>query len=128
MKKLGRLVEEDMNSFVYTKIFPQTESISALVITNCDSKNNAARTEIVEDFKSYELTKDIAASMGKGIYTVGFPDITEMDDDDVTMSLIKSQKDASKLHRLIEESSDSVDINVSSPKESSDSSPVCSLI
>ena len=124
MKKLGRLVEEDRNSFVYTKIFPQTESISALVITYCDSKNNAARTRIVEDFKSNG--EDIAASMGKGIYTVGFPDLTELDDEYVTTSLIKSQKDASKLHQLIEESSDSVAINVT--KESSDSSPVCPFI
>lgn len=107
----GRLTSEDMKALQYTKIFPQ--SISAFVVTHCDTYNNAGRARIVEELMSFERTKDIVASMGKGIYTVGFPDLsnfTELGDTFVKFLKTRMQEDVVKLHQLIEESSDSVDI------------------
>lgn len=60
----------------YTEFFENVCSISALVITGCDAHNVEERAKLVEDFKSNENTKHIAASMNMGIYTVGFPDLT----------------------------------------------------
>ena len=107
---MGRLTVDDINILqAYMNIFPQ--SISALVVTRCDSMNYERRTRVVEDYKSYVLTKYYnAGSMGKGIYTVGFPDLTELDDEDVTFLMSRLQKDVSQLHQLIKESSDSVDV------------------
>ena len=97
---------------VYKKIFPK--SISAIVITGCDVCNDATRTRIVEDFKSDEVSKDFAASMGKGIYTVGFPNLNNFDDIDdesfVEVIKLKMQEDVSQLHQVIEKSNDTVDV------------------
>ena len=48
--------------------------------------------------------------MGKGIYTVAFPDLNDIDDKDVKLCKLKVQKHVSRLHQLIEESSDTVDV------------------
>lgn len=107
--RAGHLNDEDRKALhVYTKFFSQSNNISALVVTHCEFYNTA-RTRIVERFKSDELTN--ASIFGKGIYTVGFPNLTGLDDTDVKSSLkSKIQEDISKLHQLIKESSDSVDV------------------
>ena len=111
VSRLGRFTSED-HTFLqkYTGVFKNAHNISAYVITNCDSKNDAARTRIVEDFKSNGRSKDFAAIMGKGIYTVGFPDLDDMDDEDREHVKRKMQKDVIKLHELIKESNDVVDV------------------
>ena len=109
--KLGRLILEEKECFkIFTQFFPQ--SISALVFTYSEFCDNARRNKIVEEFKSHELTKDIAAKMGKGIYTVGFPDLADIPDPCVEIYKLKIQEDVSKLHRLIEESNNSVHVDV----------------
>ena len=108
----GHFTVEDKNTLqVYMNILPQ--SISALVVTHCDFLDSAVRIEIVEGLKSDEVIKDIAASMGKGIYTVGFSDLTQLLHIKPAFMFVdrfKSsiQEEVSKLHGLIEKSSDSV--------------------
>ena len=93
---------------MYTKFLKNTHSISALVFTHC-GYNDAKRSRFVEGFKSIDCFKDFAASMGKGIYTVDFPDLDYFDEDKEQIKQIM-QKDVTKLHQLIEESSDVVDV------------------
>ena len=68
--QLGRVTELDKHFLI---VFPK--SISALVVTHCEFRGNVQRTGIVEECKS---TKEIAASIGKEIYTVGFPDLNDI--------------------------------------------------
>ena len=85
-------------------------SVSALVITHCEFLNDAARADLVKKVRSDELTKDIAASMGKGIYTVGFPDLTDTYNDIEEVFTPRIQKDRSDLLQLVVRSNDTVDV------------------
>ena len=106
----------------YTDVFKHPCSISALVINNCDFLSDVARTTVVEDFKSGHYTKDYAAIMGKGIYTVGFPNLHCFDDNPPLKEVVKLriQEDVIKLHQLIEESNDVLDVHKSIDLESND--------
>ena len=109
--RLDRFAIEDWEAIEsYKKFFKETESVSALVITHCECKNDTARAKIVQHFKSNEHTRRIATSMYKGIHTVGFPDLDEVDIEDKEHFKQKMQKDVSKLHQLIIESNDVVDV------------------
>ena len=92
----------------YPKIFP--ESISAFVMNHCDGLNDEACTRMVEELKSNDKTKDFVASMGKGVYTVSFPNLTQVPELLVEPCKQIIQEDVSKLHQLIEQSSDTVDV------------------
>ena len=95
---------------VYTKFFKNTRSISALVFTH--SRPNPRNRRILEEFKSRKDTKDIAANMGKGIYTVDFFDTStfSFDEEHIAKCSQIMQEDVTRLHQLIEESSNVVDI------------------
>ena len=95
----GRFTIEDRKAFQrFMSLFKNAKSISALAITHCECKSDEACTRLLKHFKSDELTEGIAATMGKGIYTVGFPDLNEMEDKDAEWYKSKIQKDVSKLH------------------------------
>ena len=85
-------------------------SVSALVITHCEFLNDKARADLIMKVRSHELTKNIAASMGKGIYTVGFPDLTDTDNDIVKVFIRRIYKDRSDLLQLVVRSSGTVDV------------------
>ena len=91
---------------MYTKRFKNAESISALVITHCEELTDAARTMGVEHVKS----EGFAAGMGKGIYTVGFPNLEYVAVNNKELFKLEMQKDVSKLHQLIKESIDTIDV------------------
>ena len=94
------------------RFFKNAHSISALVITKCEGTSDAYRERIAEEFKSADWTKKFAAIMGKGIYVVGFPPLDKYEDSgDYKKHLkLKMEKDLAKLHHLIEESSDAVNV------------------
>ena len=103
--KHGRFTVGERETFkMYMNFFKNAQRISALVITHCESFSDEHCTGIVKEWKSNEQTRDIAASMGKGIYTVGFPKVP------ITITKPAIQEDVSKLHQLIKESSDTVDV------------------
>ena len=91
-----------------TNFIRDASSISALVITGCEYLSDDKRMKLVDDFKSGAHSKDFAARMGKGIYTVGFPDITGGDFPHEGKEYFESValKDVAKLHELIRGSSD----------------------
>lgn len=109
--RLGSFVEEIVEEIgqIYTK-FTKNTKILALVITHCDQLRPNAIARRVEEFKSDERAKDIVASLGKGIHTVGFPDLFDIKPEHRESRKDEMQKDVLKLHRLIEESNDSVDV------------------
>ena len=107
--KFQRLTDNDLKTFQeYTRLFQNTHSISAFVITGCEMTD---RTRVVEVLKSDIYTKDFAAIMGKGIYTVGFPDISSYPTVMEEWFKLEQQKDVTKLHELIEKSNDTVDVS-----------------
>ena len=104
----SRVTREDNEIYQrYADFFNNAHSISAVVITNCDGKNNAAQARVVEVFKHCLC---IATSMGKGVYTAGCPDLNEVYIESQEMYKQKRQKTMTKLHQLIEESCDVVDV------------------
>ena len=52
--------------------------MSCLVITGCDGLNKEARTALIENFKTNDLTKGFARVMTRGIYTVGLPKLSNL--------------------------------------------------
>ena len=90
------------------KLVRDASSISALVITDCESRSDEERMELVDKFKSNTQSKDLAAWMGKGVYTVGFPDLRGDQLPQQMKGCYESValKDVTKLHELVRGSSD----------------------
>ena len=107
----GRFTAEDKDFFqMYAKLFKNyIRMISALVITHCEGLNNVARVRIVNNFNNNQLTKDIAATMHKGICTVGFPDLTSMHEHLRREYMGYIQEDSLLLIELLKSSSNAVD-------------------
>ena len=76
-------------------------SIAALVVTNCDNMNAASRANYVDAFRSNQYTAAITAFMGKGIFTVGFPDTRDMEEDEILFASRRINADAAKLRDLV---------------------------
>ena len=78
--KNGRFSPEEKAVFqIITNHFKNyIKKLSCLVITNCDGLNDEARGKLVSEFKTSEMTREYAALMGKGIYTVGFPRLSDL--------------------------------------------------
>lgn len=74
----GRFTEEEKRTFDFiTQNFrKQISDFSALAITNCDGESEVARDEFLQSFKSEAPA--VARFMKKGIYMVGFPDVSKL--------------------------------------------------
>ena len=70
--------ERDTFNFISSRFGRDIQSISALIITHCETDNEESREEIIKDFRENPITKHIADFMGKGIYTVGFPQMDKV--------------------------------------------------
>ena len=103
--KQGRYDEAEKKSFnfIIDNLQKYVAEISALVITGCETLGKTKREDIVKEFKTLEDTKHVAKFMQKGIFTVGFPDLTVMDDDDpLRMGLqTKMEADTDALRGLV---------------------------
>ena len=101
--KQGRFTAEEPKTFqfIIDNLKSKIEGASAMIITNCESKNKATRESIVKRFRDSPTTANYAEFMTKGIYTVGFPNLDEMDEDDVPKTKEKMEKDENTLHDLI---------------------------
>ena len=74
----GRFTKEERETFDYIiKHFKkEISNYSALVLTNCDGQSDAANQQFRQSFE--DEANDIADFMKKGIYMVGFPDLSNM--------------------------------------------------
>ena len=75
--------------------------ISALIITNCEGMDDDRRKALVREFHTNLETKEIADFMGKGIYTVGFPDPTCIRPQLMQLYEEDMKEDEETLHQLI---------------------------
>ncbi len=78
--KEGRFSSEERATFdlIRKNFHKDISAISALVLTNCDTKNEAARSKIIQEFQTIGFTKPTAEFMKAGIYTVGIPSKEDM--------------------------------------------------
>ena len=75
--------------------------LAALVITHCDHMKAAKRCEYVEEFRSNQHTRRIAAFMKRGIFTVGFPSPDDMDEDEYELAQKKMSREVADLRALV---------------------------
>lgn len=103
VRKEGRFTEEEdvIFSSIIDNLRDRIEAISALVITCCENKNPTAREKVVETFRTASTTARYASFMKKGIYTVGFPDLSEMDEQEAIKMENRMKKDEEQLMDLI---------------------------
>lgn len=101
--KQGRFTNEESKAFnAFVNLGTEEHSkISVLVVTGCENQNDAARKSMVDDIKSDPGTSDIAAFMKKGILPVGFPNLSEIDDDFKPVIQRKIEKDTANLRQLV---------------------------
>ena len=100
--KKGRCTAEDRATFnfIISRFDKYIKDISALVITHCEYETAEDRERIKDDFCTNPHTKPIAEFMGKGIITVGFPNI---DRNPVYLEMFKAsiEKDEKALRDII---------------------------
>ena len=98
------IAEKFMNLF--TKHFNDTiHDISAAVITHCDLKNDPAIAKVKSELLEDESSKNFFKLMKKGIYTVGFPDTSSIQERYNTPDLQDDMKrDADKMRSLVAKS------------------------
>lgn len=107
--KEGKFTPEERKTFeILIKNFGEEKikDISALVVTCCENMTPNARTALVEELKSNEVTKPITSFMQKGIYPVGFPNLDEVDPRIKVVHEETAKQDAETLHKLIRNSED----------------------
>ena len=76
--KKGKFTNEEKGTFdfVLERFGDDIKNISALLITHCENDDANSREQLKHDFRTNLATKGIANFMGKGIHTVGFPDLS----------------------------------------------------
>ena len=76
----GRFTFEERNTFKFLQqnFCEEISAISALVLTNCEMKDEATRSKIIQEFRSNEMTKPTAEFLKAGIYPVGFPSAEDL--------------------------------------------------
>ena len=101
--KQGRFTSEEseMFDFLISNLKGKIEDVSALIITHCENKSEKAREDYIETFYKSEATKKYAKMMKRGIYTVGFPQLSELDEEDVPRIKEKMKMDEKKLRDLV---------------------------
>ena len=104
----GRYTPEERSTLEYIRknFGDEVSEISALVVTNCDGKSELARKRLVDDLKENRTTKEIAEYMKRGIITVGFPDLRDIDPMFEPQWKQKIEADAKKLLNLVFNSKD----------------------
>ena len=78
----------------------------AVIITFCDTLNDQDYKDITKEFKSSGDTKQFSTGVDKRVFAIGFPSTASMEERAGEISRDFIQKNVSKLHQLIELSSD----------------------
>jgi len=100
--KQGRFTPEERAAFYFiiSNFKEHISQISALIITNCEQKDQTHRKRIVEEFQTHEQTREIARFMKKGVHCVGFPQMDEIDEEMKPLLERNIQKDDELLRSL----------------------------
>lgn len=70
--------EEKAFNYISDRLGRQIRAVSALIITHSEGEKDEERVSTVQNFRRNEKTRSMAECMGKGIYCVGFPDLSTM--------------------------------------------------
>lgn len=106
--KHGRFTPEEKETFDYIiKNFrKEISGISALVVTSCEDLDEEGREKVKKEFSSNASTTDLASFMGKGIFTVGFPDLKNVKEKYREDYKADAEQDAEVLRELVYECSE----------------------
>ena len=85
-------------------------SISALIITGCESMKAKEREKVISEFRSSSCTKSAANHMKKGIYCIGFPDVKKLEPPLNEMYDSEIRRSHAELHNLISNGSVAITI------------------
>ena len=74
--KEGRFTDEEKKTFdiIHNAFAVDIDPISAMVITGCEGKKKEV---VIKAYQDDSVTKDMMSCMKKGIYPVGFPDLSK---------------------------------------------------
>ena len=95
---------------------PQARSLSALVITHCEGIKDEKRQGIVHNFKVDPRGCKVAEFIGKGMHTVGFPDISNMSPTNKLSYQNGIAEDENVIRGLVKDCDHSVSVHVVRPK------------
>ena len=95
------LEEKQSLEFYISKWKHKVSTVSALVITHCDWCDESLRQDLVHEYTTGPLTKEVATYTKKGIYTVGFPDASKMKPHMHKLMQEDIEKDRQKIMKLI---------------------------
>ena len=114
----GRYTDENHKSLMCAvrSLDPQARSLSALIITHCEGITDESRQGIVQNFKDDPRGMKVAGFIGKGIYTVGFPDTTNMSFSNKLIYQNGIAEDENVLQRLVKDCGPSLSVHVVRPK------------
>ena len=100
--KEGRFTDDEKKTFdIIHKDFSQDiDPISAMVITGCDGKD---KKKVIRDYTSDPVTRKIVNHMNKGIYPVGFPDVSQLSGRIKEILEEDAKKDEMELRKLVME-------------------------
>ena len=104
--KQGRYSEEEKKTFdlLLDNFDKEISEISALVVTNCDTKNDKGRERVKTQLLAHAETAKIAERMKRGIYCVGFPNESDMIESMLASMASNIKKDEITLRNLVEKS------------------------
>ena len=99
----GRYTPEEKETFDYImKNFrKEISDISALVVTGCEDLEEDEREKTKNEFHTNPTTKELASFVSKGIFTVGFPDLTKVKKKFKADYEADAKKDAQTLRELV---------------------------
>lgn len=106
----SRLTLNDKHAFeLFHNEFPSADPISLMVITGCEALDKERREKIIREYRSNADIKDIISHMGKGILTVGFPDLSMIRHEKLgDMFAEIAKKDELAIRKIICESSNMI--------------------
>lgn len=104
--KHGRLSETQISTLkCKMKMFSDNaKMISAIILTHCESLSDDARRATVDDFAINKDTEEIYNHVHKRLYTVGFPNMSNLPREQVESIKLSAKIDKEKLHELIKDS------------------------
>lgn len=115
--KHGRYTPEENDSLTIAvrMLGEDAKQVSALIITGCEDLSYDGREKIIIDFKTNPSTKEIADFMGKGIHTVGFPNLASVNEQFIKGYMKTIENDKAQLWDLVKASEDTVKPQISNP-------------
>ena len=108
----GRYTDESHNSFIRTvqSLHQRAKPFCALIITHCEGITNESRQEIIDGFEVGSRSSEVAALMGKKIYTVGLRDISKVEPSMKESYQKGIAEDEKAIRRLVKECTSSLSV------------------